>query len=46
MNKADTLSFVGGLGLFIITGAFIVALIIHMINEYKEAKEFTNKNKN
>jgi amino acid transporter len=46
MNKADTLSFIGGLGLFIITGAFIILLVMHIINEYKEAKEFTNKNKN
>lgn len=43
MNKADTLSFIGGLGLAIITGAFIVLLVMHIINEYKEAKEFTNK---
>jgi hypothetical protein len=46
MNKADTLSFIGGLGLFIITGVFIVLLIMHMINEYKESKSYINKDKN
>jgi hypothetical protein len=46
MNKSDTLSFIGGLGLLIITGTFIVLLAMHIINEYKEAKDFTNKNKN
>jgi len=35
MNKSDTLSFIGGLGLLIITGTFIVLLAMHIINEHR-----------
>lgn len=37
MNKPDTLLFVGGLGLLIVTLFFIVAIVMHIISEYKQS---------
>jgi hypothetical protein len=37
MNKPDTLAFVGGLGLLIVTLFFIVAIVMQIINEYKQS---------
>lgn len=38
MNKPNTLSFIGGLALLILVILFVIAMAVHMINEYRHAK--------
>ena len=37
MNKPDTLAFVGGLGLLVVALFFIVAIVMQILNEYKQS---------
>lgn len=37
MNKPNTLSFIGGLGLLVVVIAFVIAMAAHMVNEYKQS---------
>ena len=37
MNKPDSLTFIGGLGLLVVTLFFIVAIFMHALNEYKQS---------
>lgn len=37
MNKPNTYAFIGGLGLFVVVMAFVIALASHIITEYKQS---------